>query len=70
MIKTTLSRADREALDRVYRERGRNAMASPHIHYDDAACPHEGCPQTMEWIDFKLDLHGDPEGVYRPLVRS
>ena len=24
----------------------------------------------MEWIDFKLELHGDPEGIYKPLVRS
>jgi len=24
----------------------------------------------MEWIDFKLELHGDPEGVYKPLVRA
>ena len=24
----------------------------------------------MEWIDFKLELHGDPDGIYKPLVRS
>ena len=24
----------------------------------------------MEWIDFKLKLHGDPEGIYKPLVRA
>jgi hypothetical protein len=24
----------------------------------------------MEWIDFKLELHGDPEGIYKPLVRA
>jgi hypothetical protein len=24
----------------------------------------------MEWIDFKLELHGDPEQLYKPLVRS
>jgi hypothetical protein len=24
----------------------------------------------MEWIGFKLELHGDPEGIYKPLVRA
>ncbi len=24
----------------------------------------------MEWIDFKLEMHGDPDGVYKPLVRA
>jgi hypothetical protein len=24
----------------------------------------------MEWIDFKLERHGDPDGIYMPLVRS
>jgi len=24
----------------------------------------------MEWIDFKLELHGDPEAIDKPLVRS
>ena len=45
-------------------------MASPHVHYDDPKCPHAGCSQTMEWIDFKLELFNDPERVYKPLVRS
>lgn len=24
----------------------------------------------MEWIDFKLELHGDREGIYTPLVQA
>ncbi len=24
----------------------------------------------MEWIDFKLEPHSDPEGIDKPLVRS
>ena len=67
---TALPRAEIERLDQVYREGGLRAMASPHIHYDDATCPHAGCGHRMEWIDFKLELHGDPEGVYKPLVRA
>jgi hypothetical protein len=63
------STADLEQLDRLYRAGGLGAMASPHVHYDEPHCPHPGCDQTMEWIDFKLELHGDPEGVDKPLVR-
>ena len=71
MIKSpTLSRAELESLDRFYREGGLRAMVSPHVHYDDPACPHAGCTQRLEWIDFKLELHGDPEGNHTPLVRS
>jgi hypothetical protein len=67
---STLSPVDLETLDRFYREGGLRAMASPHVHYDEPNCPHPGCVHRMEWIDFKLELHGDPEGIYKPLVRS
>ena len=67
---STLPRAELERLDRIYRVGGLRAMAPPHIHDDDGVCTHEGCGYRMEWIDFKLELHGDPEGVYKPLVRS
>jgi hypothetical protein len=59
-----------ETLDRFYREGGLRAMASPHVHYDEPACPHPGCSHRMEWIDFKLELHADPNGVYNPLVHA
>jgi hypothetical protein len=62
--------AELEQLDRFYREGGLRAMASPHVHYDDPLCPHPGCGHAMEWIDFKLELHGDPDGIDKPLVRS
>ncbi len=70
MKTTTLTRPEQEELDRIYREGGLRVMASPHVHYDDPICPHPGCGHRMEWIDFKLELHGDPEEGYRPLVRS
>ncbi|HEV3237789.1 MAG TPA: hypothetical protein VGZ25_12420 [Gemmataceae bacterium] len=57
-----------EELDRFYRAGGLRNMASPHIHYQDGVCPHPGCSQRMEWIDFQLELFGDPENVYKPLV--
>ncbi len=67
---TTLTRAEVENLDQYYREGGLQAMASPHVHFEQAECPHPGCVHRMEWIDFKLELHGDPERIYKPLVRS
>lgn len=67
---STLSPETLTELDRFYREGGLRVMASPHVHYDDPNCPHPGCDQTMEWVDFKLELHGDPEGTYKPLVRA
>jgi hypothetical protein len=71
MSKTTsFTPIDIEELDKFYREGGLRAMASPHVHYDEPHCPHSGCSHLMEWIDFKLELHQDPDGVYKPLVRS
>ena len=67
---STLNRAEVEHLDQFYREGGLRVMASPHAPYDDPACPHADCDQKMEWIDFKLELLGDPEEVFKPLVRS
>ena len=67
---TTLSSAETERLDQFYREGGLRAMASPHVPYDEPNCPHPGCGHVMEWIDFKLELHGDPQGIYQPLVRA
>jgi hypothetical protein len=56
-------------LDRIYREGGLRQMASPHIHYHESLCPH-GCGHKMEWIDFQLELFGDRDGIYIPLVRA
>jgi hypothetical protein len=67
---STLSPAELEAYDRVFRDGGLSAMASSCVHYDDPGCPHPGCSHRMEWIDFKLELHADPQGIYTPLVRA
>jgi hypothetical protein len=66
----SLSAAELEELDRFYREGGLRQMASPHAHYQDGSCPHSGCTHKLEWIDFQLELYGDPEGIYKPLVRA
>lgn len=65
-----LSSLELQELDRFYREGGLRQMASPHVHYHEPKCPHPGCEQKMEWIGFQLELFGDSEGIYKPLVRS
>jgi len=65
-----VSTEELEKLDGFYRAGGLRQMASPHVHYQDPSCPHPGCGHRMEWIDFQLELHGDPEGVYKPLVTA
>ena len=67
---STLSQSEIERLDRFYREGGLRTMATLHVHYDDPVCPHRGCGQRLEWIDFKLEWHGDPERIDEPLVRA
>jgi len=67
---STLSPAEMEILDRFCREGGLGAMMSPQVRYDGPGCPHSSCWHRMEWIDFKLELRGDLEGVYKPLVRA
>jgi hypothetical protein len=59
-----------EELDRFYRAGGLRRMASPHVHYHDPECLHPGCTHKMAWIDFQLELYGDPEHIYEPLVRA
>lgn len=66
----TLSSQELVELDRFYRAGGLRQMASPHVHYQDSTCPHAGCTHKMEWIDFQLELYGDPEGIYKPLVTA
>jgi hypothetical protein len=57
-------------MDPLYREGGLRNIAPPQIHYHDSKCPHPGCTQTMEWIDFQLELYGDVDRVYNPLVKA
>lgn len=60
-----------EELDRMhelYRLGGQERQMAPHIVYAEAACPHVGCGQPMQAIDFRLEDHG--RAVHDPLVRA
>jgi hypothetical protein len=57
-----------EQMHALYRKGGEERRMAPHIVYGDAACPHPGCEQRLQAIDFRLEAHG--RGVHDPLVRA
>lgn len=52
----------------LYRQGGRERHLAPHIVYSDPTCPHAGCQQRIQAIDFRLEAHG--KGVYDELIRA
>jgi hypothetical protein len=52
----------------VYRAGGAKRTMAPHVIYQDAACPHDGCGQTLHAIDFRLEAFG--REIHDPLVRA
>ena len=60
-----------EELDQMhalYRQGGQERQMAPHIVYSDTSCPHHGCEQSMQAIDFRLEDYG--RAVHDPLVRA
>src|SRR5262249_21264069 len=51
-----------------YRQGGQARQMAPHVIYSDAACPHEGCEQRLQGIDFQLESYGP--AVHDSLVRA
>ncbi len=60
--------ADRERMHDLYRGGGEKRQMAPHIVYPEAVCPHPGCEQPMQAIDFRLEDRG--RAVHDPLVRA
>jgi len=59
---------EREQMHALYREGGQERRMAPHIVYPEAGCPHPGCGEPMQAIDFRLEDHG--RAVHDPLVRA
>ena len=60
-----------EELDQMhalYRQGGQERQIAPHIVYPEPTCPHIGCGEPMQAIDFRLEDHG--RAVQDPLVRA
>ncbi len=52
----------------AYRAGGQKRQMAPHVVYGDEFCPHEGCEQKLQAIDFRLEAFGP--SVHDPLVRA
>jgi hypothetical protein len=65
---TTAASAEIEEMHALYLSGGKARRMAPHVVYADATCPHAGCTQSMQAIDFRLEAFG--RGVHDPLVRA
>ena len=65
---TTPTSDELEEMHATYREGGQSHQTAPHVVYPDDSCPHEGCQQRLQAIDFRLQAFGNP--VHDPLVRA
>src|SRR6516162_8317933 len=57
-----------QTMHALYRKGGEERQPAPQAVYCEAACPHEGCGQQMQAIDFRLEAYG--RAVHDPLVRA
>jgi hypothetical protein len=62
------SAADQEAMHDLYRRGGGERKRAPHVVYAQSTCPHPGCDQHMQAIDFRLEDLG--RTVHDPLVAA
>ena len=62
------TRTELEQMHEAYRLGGQERSMAPHVVYKEAGCPHSGCRQHMQAIDFRLVDHG--RMVHDPLVRA
>jgi hypothetical protein len=52
----------------LYREGGQKCQRAPQIVYPEPSCPHIGCGEPTQAIDFRLEDLG--RAVHDPLVRA
>jgi hypothetical protein len=50
----------------LYRQGGMDRRMAPHIVYAEPNCPHPGCDQHLQAIDFRVEAYG--KSVHDPLV--
>jgi len=60
--------AELAVMHEFYRAEGEKRAMAPHVVYQDAECPHTGCHQRLQAIDFRLEAHG--RAVHDALVRA
>ncbi|HMC89915.1 MAG TPA: hypothetical protein VKI17_10220 [Gemmataceae bacterium] len=58
--------ADLDQMHALYRQGGKDRRMAPHVVYQDPTCPHPGCDQPMQAIDFRVEAYG--RAIHDPLV--
>src|SRR5260370_33253264 len=66
-IMTAPTLEELEHMHTLHRQGGRERGRAPHIVYAAESCPHPGCGQRMQAIDFRIEAYGP--AVHDPLVR-
>ncbi len=64
----SLSAAQADHMHTVYRTGGAQKLVAPHVVYRESGCPHSGCGQNLQAIDFRLEAFG--REIHDPLVRA
>ncbi|MEX2169045.1 MAG: hypothetical protein WD851_07025 [Pirellulales bacterium] len=59
--------AQLEQMHTLYRQGGADRAKAPHVIYAESNCPYEGCSQSLQAIDFRLEAFG--RSIHDPLVR-
>jgi len=60
--------ADLAAMHDVYRTGSEERVSPTQVVYQEPECPHPGCHQRLQAIDFRLEAFG--RAVHDPLVRA
>ena len=60
--------AELEQMHTLYRQGGAARTKAPHVVYTDRECPHDGCHQHLQAINFRLEAFG--WAIHDPLVRA
>lgn len=64
----TQANTEQVQMHAVYRQGGAERAMAPHVVYKDRNCPHSGCQQNLQAVDFRLEAFG--RDVHDPLVRA
>lgn len=49
---------EQQQMHALYRRGGEERQMAPHIVYSNPGCPHPGCAQRLQAIDFRLEAFG------------
>ena len=60
--------SEQDLMHAVYRQGGAERGRAPQVVYKDRGCPHSGCQQNLQAVDFRLEAFG--RAVHDPLVRA